>query len=355
MQLLRKVQKMKNIFITTISFVLTFYLSTTSANLLIPELKPAQEAFKNSKDVCNGVVNHVQPLAAQGHPQALIAMGDIYKTCSKDSETDKFKNLFEYYGHAAIRDSLSSPKSGSNNKTSGRSWAYHRLWGIMHYGNEVTGYDPLNYVREMHTLAAAALYHGGRDLCWRAGGLWLESKYGCDAITQLANDYVYPKGPDGWKSPLKNNPLKGTMLQIHLANESNLNQEEVNWVFEFAKVAFAGSDKFSGKIICNNSTNFSGGIQALRQSLVNSPFYGHCRYNDWSAAGKTLTAKSFNDYGLVVQFSGSAGWGLIDLPGLQKMALEAANELGVDIRDIATMDKFVDDLHTRIFEPGKIN
>jgi hypothetical protein len=335
------------------TFLLLVISHSASANLLIPELKDAQEAFKNTKNPCVGVINHVQPLAAQGHPQALIALGDLYQECSKESETEKFKKLFEIYGNAAIRDSLSSPQSfvGANKKTSGRSWGYHRLWRTMYYGNEVSGYRPENYVREIHILAAAALFHGGQDLCWRAGGPWLESRGGCDAITQLSNDYVYPQGENGWKSPFKNKPLKGVMLQIHLANELN-SDDESKWVFDFAEKALAKNEKFEGKVVCINKANFSGGIQALRQNLFKSPYYGHCRNQEWSASGKTLKVVSFNDYGLIVQLS-SGGWGLISLERLPRLAFDAANELGVDIRDIEKMDAFVNNLHTKVFKTVK--
>lgn len=332
------------------SLSLALIAPVATAQLLTQELRPAQEALKKSQDLCVGVVDHVRPLAEKEHPEALIALGDIYKVCSKDSETDKFKMLFDIYGNAAIRDSIS--ESASNKKTSARAWAYHRLWGLMYYGNEVKGYRPQDFVRDIHILAAAALYHGGQSLCWRAGGIWLEAKNGCDAIGQLANDYVYPAGEDGWKSPLKNVPMKGTMLQIHRANESNLDKEEVKWVFDFAEKALAKNEKLAGKVVCTNNANFGGGIQALRQNLVQSPFYGHCRHQEWSAMGKTLKAASFTDNGLVVEFA-KGGWGLVELERLPRLALDASTDLGMDIRNIEKMDAYVNDLHTRVFKTGK--
>lgn len=335
-------------------YLISFLVMPTAfANLLIPELEASQKSFKESKSLCIGVPNLVKPLAAQGHPQALIALGDIYAACSKDNDTDKFKNLFELYGNAAILDSISSPsRSYANKKTIGRSWAYHRLWKTMHYGNDVKGYKPQNYVKEMHILAAAALYHGDKDLCWRAGGPWLESRGGCDAINQLANDYVYPTGQDGWRSPLKNKPLAGTMLQIHRANESNLNKGEVEKVFDFADKVTDTNQKLSGKVVCASNANLTGGIIALRQNLVQSPFFSQCRYQEWSGFSKSLKATNFNDYGLIVQLPNGEK-GLLELQSLRDLAFDAANELGVDIRDIPKMDSFVDNLHTKIFQSAK--
>lgn len=335
---------------TSLILSLALLIPAAHATLLIDELKPAQEAFVQSQDICAGVGKLVEPLAEKGHPEALIAIGDVYKACAKDSETEKFKVLFELYGNAAIRDSISP--SVSNKKTNARSWAYHRLWGIMYYGNEVQGYRPQDYVRDLHILAAAALYNGGQSICWRASGPWLESRDGCDAINQLANDYVYPTGEEGWKSPLKNAPMKGTMLQIHRANESNLNKEEVKWVFDFAEKALEKNEKLAGKVICVNDANFSGGIIALRQNLSNSPFFGHCQYQDWSATGKNLKATSFTDYGLVVALP-NGRWGLVDLERLPKLAFDAATELGMDIRNIEKMDAYINDLHTRVFKTVK--
>jgi hypothetical protein len=337
---------------SALALLIAMISQTASATFLIPELEPAQKVFKE-KDLCvAGVVDIVRPLAEKGHPEAMIALGDIYNTCvKKEIETVKFKNLFEVYLNAATRDSISP--AVTSKKTHARRWAYHRLWSLMYYGNEVEGFKPMDYAREIHILAAAALLHGGQDVCWRASGVWLESRNGCDAIGQLANDYVYPTGDDGWKSPLKNAPLKGAMLQIHRANESNLDKEEVKWAFDFATRALEKNEKLSGKVVCTNKANFSGGIQALRQNLSNSPYYGHCRYQDWSGMGKTLDATSFTDYGLVVGFANGAGWGLVDLERLPRLAFDAAIELGMDIRDIEKMDAFVNALYTKIFENRK--
>ena len=328
------------------SMFLALYSTAPKATLITSELEPAQKAFKESNDLCSGIVNTVRPLADREDPEALIAFGDIYRACVKDDETKKFETLFFLYAKGATRDSISN--SISDKKTHARRWGYQRLWDLMYYAQDIKNFNPLDYIREMHILAAAALFHGGQDMCWRAGGVWLESKYGCETIGQLANDYIYPVGEDGWKSPLPNKPLNGVMLQIHRANESNLDEEEVKWVFEFAKTALSQNVKINGKVVCLSKDNFSGGIIALRQNLSQSPFFGHCIYKDWNSVGNKVTAKSFNDYGLVVEFSDGSGWGLIDLERLPRMAADAAKDLKADI-SIEEMDEFVRNLYKKIF------
>jgi hypothetical protein len=330
---------------------LALLMPVAHANLLINELRPAQEAFKKSQDLCNGVLEHVQPLAEKEYPEAWIALGDIYKNCAKDGETQKFKTLFEVYSTAALLDSVSG--SSGNKKTGARAWAYHRLWSLMYRATEVSGYRAQDYVREIHILAAAALFNGGKALCWRAGGNWLESRNGgCEVINQLANDYVYAANEEGWKSPLTNAPLKGTLLQIHRANESNHDKKEVKRVFDLAEKALAKNEKMAGKLVCTNNANFGGGIMALRQSLSESPFFGHCRHQDWSAMGKNLKVSGFNDYGLIVALP-SGGWGLVDLDRLERLASDAATELGMDVGNIKKMDAFVNDLRTRVLKDVK--
>ena len=353
------ITKMKLIFYAVFVSVA---IQSANANLLIPELKDAQAAFLKSNNLCDGVFEHVKPhFDPILHPQALIAIGDIYQSCSKDDPTKKFKRLVEVYGDAAMLDSISEPEFIRSyiKETSARAWGYHRLWKTLNYSKNIDGYNRNDFTKDIHILAIAAAYSEGDNFCWGELKLWLQARDGCEAIAFIASSFVYPISKDGLKSPLSQQPLRGLNLQESLFRTSTYRNENkiAKEFYEYLDQVNKRKQKLSGYFMCNKNIDsdlrrtaifINSSLAAIRNKLPQSPYYNLCRFERWSATTDNVKLVSAIDGGVTVKFS-DGRWGVAILLGHSSdLLLEAGKELGIDVKDIKKMDVFVKNLQTRI-------
>jgi len=336
-------------FLMTIAVAQISFLTSTHANasLLIPELEAAHAHYENNKTLCvAGLDPLVSPYAEEGHPEALIALGDMYMSCVEAEQIYKFTNLLQLYGAAAISDSKS--EGVSNKLVHARRWGYHRLWYLLN--STLMPLDENKYVKDIHTLAAASLFHGGVDVCsFYFGEKWLDSRSrGCELIAGLANDQIYPTDGQGWNSPFKLNPLRGALMQAHLAIRTNNQQEEVDWAFEFFNEVIRQDATLAGSVMCQNSSNLNASIAALMARNIHSPLFSTCSNKQWNAKGSEVKRIWFTDYGFVVRIENNPSLGLVALPDLRNLVFDASKDLDVDISKISELDVYINNLYERI-------
>lgn len=327
----------------------------------IDELKEVQDAAQRENTLCKSVNQLVTPIASQGLPEALIALGDAYDACAKVVEPKKFMTLFEIYGRAA-GEPTKTTGALKGWHSHGRMWAYARLSDLMISSENIPAYSSSTYAKEIQGLAAAAAFLGeagrffGSDgaLCWRArnGKYWLKSN-GCNIISSIATDYAYPKSEGGHTSPFKTDPYVAMLWQYHAAKETFGDKEEVQYFFEYANLAVKRSRTFSGNIVCTGmSDNVAGGIQALRQSLASSPYIGTCQYKKWQLDANQLNIVSYSDGGIHAEVLEKAGakmqsknpklFAIIDPVGMKELAIAAGKELKINITDEKEMMQLID-------------
>lgn len=336
-------------FLITLTVVQTSLFTSTSAqaSLLIPELEAAHEFYEKNETLCvAGLDPLVSPYAQEGHPEALIALGDMYMSCVEAEQITRFKTLLQLYGAAAISDSLS--EGVSNKSTHARRWGYHRLWYLLN--STIMPLDETKYVKEIHTLAAASLFHGGVDVCsFYSGEKWLDSRSrGCELIATFANDQIYPTDGQGWVSPFKLNPLRGALMQAHLAIRLNQAKEEVDWAFEFFNEVLKQNSVIAGSVMCQDHHNLNASISTLIARNTHSPFFGKCSNTRWNATGSDVNRMWFTDFGFVVALKDNPRLGLVALPELRNLVLDASRDLNIDITNIQELDLFVNNLYEKI-------
>jgi hypothetical protein len=357
---------MKKTLLTSI-FILLGIFHSSAFGQYIDELKIVQETAQKENSFCKGVNQLLTPIANQGHPEALIALGDAYDACVKEAEPKKFITLFEIYGRAA---SEKTKTSGSMRgwHSHGRLWAYERLSNMMISAEKIPNYSSSTYSREIQALAVSAAFLGdagrffGSDgaLCWRArnGGYWLKAN-GCSVISSIATDYAYPKSEGGHTSPFKTDPYTAMLWQYHAANETYGDKEEVKYFFEYANLALKKNRTFTGNIMCTGkSDSVAGGIQALRQSLTASPYFGTCQYKKWQLESNQLDIVSYTDGGILAEILDKKGsktsntapklFAIIDPISMKELAIAAGKELKINITDEKEMTKLIDDTYDKL-------
>jgi len=333
----------------------------------IDELKDVQDTAQRENSLCKSVNQILSPIALQGHPEALIALGDVYDACAKEVEPKKFMTLFEIYGRAAS-EKTKTTGALKDWHSHGRLWAYARLSDLMISSENIPAYSSSTYAREIQGFAAAAAFLGeagrffGSDgaLCWRArnGKYWLQSN-GCNIISSIATDYAYPKSEGGHTSPFKTDPYVAMLWQYHAAKETFGNKEEVKYFFEYANLAVKKSRPFSGNIMCiGKNDNVAGGIQALRQSLVSSPYFGTCQYKKWQFDAQQLDIVTYSDGGIHAEVLEKVGnkmqsknpkiYAIIDPVGMKDLAIAAGKELKINITDDKEMTKLIDHTYDKL-------
>lgn len=333
----------------------------------IDELKVVQDTAQKENTLCKSVNQLLAPIASQGHPEALIALGDVYDGCVKEAEPKKFITMYEIYGRAAS-EATKTTGGLKGWRSHGRMWAYARLSYMMISAEKVPGYSSSTYAKEIQALAASAAFLGeagrsfGSDgaLCWggRNGAYWLKAN-GCDIISSIATDYAYPKSEGGHTSPFKTDPYTAMLWQYHVAKETYGSKEELEYFFIYANLAVKKNRTFSGNIMCSGKNdNVAGGVQALRQSLTASPYMGVCQFKKWQLDANQLDIVSYSDAGIhaeVLEKNGSKMqsknpklFAIIDPVSMRELAIAAGKELKINITDEKEMTKLIDDTYDKL-------